>query len=122
MFNNILIFDIEKLPFFIPIYSKSLGVYSYFINYNNETNTSLIKLPSQQKLFLNGNCFCIIGRNSFIKWNLKKYFKASFFLKFGFKQKVRGVAKNPIDHPHGGRTKTNKPEVSIWGWVTKHSH
>jgi large subunit ribosomal protein L2 len=35
---------------------------------------------------------------------------------------VRGVAMNPIDHPHGGRTKTNKPEVSPWGWVTKHSH
>lgn len=35
---------------------------------------------------------------------------------------VRGVAMNPVDHPHGGRTKTNKPEVSPWGWVTKHSH
>jgi large subunit ribosomal protein L2 len=35
---------------------------------------------------------------------------------------VRGVAMNPVDHPHGGRTKTNKPEVSPWGWVTKYSH
>lgn len=25
---------------------------------------------------------------------------------------VRGVAKNPVDHPHGGRTKTNSPEVT----------
>jgi hypothetical protein len=24
-----------------------------------------------------------------------------------------------VDHPHGGRTKTNQPEVSIWGWVAK---
>jgi len=30
----------------------------------------------------------------------------------GLKSKVRGVAMNPVDHPHGGRTKTNKPEVS----------
>ena len=37
----------------------------------------------------------------------------------GFKPKVRGVARNPVDHPHGGRTKTNQPEVSIWGWVAK---
>jgi ribosomal protein L2 len=29
---------------------------------------------------------------------------------------------NPVDHPHGGRTKTNSPEVSIWGWVAKKSH
>jgi ribosomal protein L2 len=28
---------------------------------------------------------------------------------------------NPVDHPHGGRTKTNKPEVSPWGWVTKNN-
>jgi ribosomal protein L2 len=26
---------------------------------------------------------------------------------------------NPVDHPHGGRTKTNQPEKSIWGWVAK---
>ena len=26
----------------------------------------------------------------------------------GKKPKVRGVAKNPIDHPHGGRTKAIK--------------
>jgi ribosomal protein L2 len=29
---------------------------------------------------------------------------------------------NPVDHPHGGRTKTNSPEVSLWGWVAKRSH
>lgn len=28
---------------------------------------------------------------------------------------VRGVAQNPVDHPNGGRTKTNKPERSPWG-------
>jgi large subunit ribosomal protein L2 len=32
---------------------------------------------------------------------------------------VRGVAQNPVDHPNGGRTKTNKPERSPWGWVAK---
>jgi len=31
----------------------------------------------------------------------------------GIKPKVRGVARNPVDHPHGGRTKTNQPEVSV---------
>jgi ribosomal protein L2 len=28
---------------------------------------------------------------------------------------------NPVDHPHGGRAKTNKPEKSPWGWIAKHS-
>ena len=26
---------------------------------------------------------------------------------------------NPVDHPHGGRTKSSSPEVSPWGWVAK---
>ena len=25
---------------------------------------------------------------------------------------VRGVAKNPVDHPNGGRTKAKQPELS----------
>ena len=32
---------------------------------------------------------------------------------------VRGVAKNPVDHPNGGRTKAKQPEKSPWGWVAK---
>jgi large subunit ribosomal protein L2 len=40
------------------------------------------------------------------------YGKAGFLKFFGKKSKVRGVAKNPVDHPHGGNTKTNSPEVS----------
>ena len=37
----------------------------------------------------------------------------------GVRPTVRGVAMNPVDHPHGGNTKTNSPEVSPWGWVAK---
>lgn len=34
---------------------------------------------------------------------------------------VRGVAKNPVDHPNGGRTKAKQPELSPWGWIAKQS-
>jgi large subunit ribosomal protein L2 len=30
----------------------------------------------------------------------------------GFRPSTRGVAMNPVDHPHGGRTKTNSPELT----------
>jgi large subunit ribosomal protein L2 len=46
---------------------------------------------------------------------LKKYSrmsKAGDNLYRGFKPRVRGVAMNPVDHPNGGRTKTNQPEKS----------
>jgi ribosomal protein L2 len=32
------------------------------------------------------------------------------------------VAMNPVDHPHGGRTKVSQPEVSPWGWVAKNNY
>jgi large subunit ribosomal protein L2 len=35
---------------------------------------------------------------------------------------VRGVAMNPVDHPHGGgqgKTKGGRPSVTPWSWPTK---
>jgi large subunit ribosomal protein L2 len=40
----------------------------------------------------------------------------------GVRPTVRGVAMNPIDHPHGGgegRTAAGQPPVSPWGLQTK---
>lgn len=119
---GIIIFDLEKNPFSISKISKSNGTYCVLIENINDFNLIKIKLPSLKYYFLNKNCFCSIGRNNLIMWKFSKFKKASYYIKNGFKQKVRGVAMNPVDHPHGGRTKTNKPEVSIWGWVTKYSH
>jgi len=37
----------------------------------------------------------------------------------GFKPKVRGVAKNPCDHPHGGGNgKRSKPKIPVNAWHT----
>lgn len=79
-------------------------------------------MPSNEKKILKGDILCLVGRNSNINKKYEVFGKASTSYFFGKKIVVRGVAKNPVDHPHGGRTKTNKPEVSPWGWVTKHSH
>jgi len=40
----------------------------------------------------------------------------------GFRPHVRGVAMNPVDHPHGGgegRTGEGQPQVSPWNTLTK---
>jgi len=55
---------------------------------------------------------CIVGKNSNILNKKKIIGGAGFKKKLGFRSSVRGVAMNPVDHPHGGRTKTNKPERS----------
>ena len=37
----------------------------------------------------------------------------------GIRPTVRGVAMNPVDHPHGGRTNGGRPSVTPWGNPTK---
>ena len=37
----------------------------------------------------------------------------------GIRPHTRGIAKNPVDHPHGGRTKGGKHWVTPWGISTK---
>ena len=82
----------------------------------------LIKIPSKKRLYVSIDSFATLGRNSNIFKKFEWYASAGSTSILGKKPCVRGVAMNPVDHPHGGRTKTNKPEVSPWGWVTKHSH
>jgi large subunit ribosomal protein L2 len=72
-----------------------------------------IILPSKKIIFIYSLNFIVIGRNDLIFSKFKVFGSAGKNKNNGKKSIVRGVAKNPIDHPHGGRTKTNKPEVSI---------
>jgi hypothetical protein len=95
-----------------PQLATSSGTYCQILEIKSNLKLSLIKLPSGFKKFVNLNTFCITGRNSNILHKYEIYSKASFYNFLGRKPNVRGVAKNPVDHPHGGRTKTNKPEVS----------
>jgi large subunit ribosomal protein L2 len=48
---------------------------------------------------------------------------AGYSIKRGLRSNVRGVAKNPVDHPHGGgEGKTSggrKASVTPWGRLTK---
>ena len=39
----------------------------------------------------------------------------------GRKPSVRGIAMNPVDHPHGGRTNGGIPPKTPWGKLTKGS-
>ena len=104
------------------IYIKSPGTYGQVVDIIFELDLVIIKLPSLKKKFFNFNNYSVIGRNIFIDKKYQFYSKAGINRNDGFSSKVRGVAMNPVDHPHGGRTKTNSPEVSIWGWVAKRSH
>lgn len=104
------------------VYSRSSGVFFKVLAKWNNVGLALILLPSQKKKIVSIYYLTLVGRNSNIFYKFNSYGGASLLKLNAKKSIVRGVAKNPVDHPHGGRTKTNCPEVSPWGWVTKHSH
>ena len=102
------------------IYAKANGTYCY-INYNKYRLDILVclNLPSGRDIIVSADNIAYLGRNSGSYWILRRYRKAQQTKFLGHMPSVRGVAQNPVDHPNGGRTKTNKPERSPWGWVAK---
>jgi large subunit ribosomal protein L2 len=92
---------------------KSPGTYGQVIDIIDELDLIIIRLPSLKKKIFNSNNLVTVGRNIFIDKKYQFYSKAGILKNNGSSSIVRGVAMNPVDHPHGGRTKTNSPEVSI---------
>ena len=84
-----------------------------------EGNYAQIKLRSGEMRKVHIDCRATIGEVGNSEHNLRSIGKAGAVRWRGIRPTVRGVAMNPIDHPHGGRTKTNVPEVTPWGKIAK---
>jgi large subunit ribosomal protein L2 len=87
-----------------------------------EGHYATIKLRSgeMRKVFL--LCRAVIGEVSNNEHNLRELGKAGAKRWRGIRPTVRGVAMNPVDHPHGGgegRTSAGRHPVSPWGQPTK---
>lgn len=83
---------------------------------------SQIRLKSGEIRRIHINCRATIGEVGNAEHNLRKLGKAGSSRWRGIRPTVRGVAMNPIDHPHGGgegRTSGGRHPVSPWGKQTK---
>jgi large subunit ribosomal protein L2 len=81
-----------------------------------------IRLTSGQFAFISLNCYATIGKLSNVEHQKRKLGKAGRSRWLNKKPKVRGVAKNPVDHPHGGgegKTSGGRPSVTPQGRITK---
>jgi large subunit ribosomal protein L2 len=81
-----------------------------------------IRLRSGEVRKINVNCRATIGEVGHGEHNLRKLGKAGAKRWRGVRPTVRGVAMNPVDHPHGGgegRTSGGRHPVSPWGTPTK---
>lgn len=82
----------------------------------------LLKLPSGTHYLVRSTSFATNGRVSNPGHKFFRFFKAGSRRRLGFRPVVRGVAMNPVDHPHGGgegKAAGGRPSVTPWGFVTK---
>ena len=81
-----------------------------------------LRLPSGEMRLIHMNCRATIGQVGNEEHGNIKLGKAGRSRWLGNRPKVRGVAMNPVDHPHGGgegRTSGGRHPVSPWGVPTK---
>lgn len=94
---------------------RSAGTFAQLIQKSDKH--ALVRLPSGKVKQLNAECRASIGTVSNSSHFTRKLKKAGQTRWLGIRPTVRGVAMNPIDHPHGGGG--GKPSVSPWGKPTK---
>ncbi|MBD3754264.1 MAG: 50S ribosomal protein L2 [Gammaproteobacteria bacterium] len=82
----------------------------------------LVKLRSGEMRKILAECKATIGEVGNSEHSLRKIGKAGAMRWRGVRPTVRGVAMNPVDHPHGGgegRTSGGRHPVTPWGVPTK---
>ena len=81
----------------------------------------VLRLPSGEMRYILGECMATIGTVGNAEYQNITIGKAGRSRWLGIRPQTRGIAMNPVDHPHGGgegRSKGNHP-VSPWGMPTK---
>jgi large subunit ribosomal protein L2 len=87
-----------------------------------EGTHATIRLRSGEMRKVQSECRATIGEVCNQEHNLRKLGKAGAKRWRGVRPTVRGVAMNPVDHPHGGgegKTSGGRHPVSPWGMPTK---
>jgi len=94
--------------------SRSAGTFS--IIKEKTEQYSIIELSSGEQRYLSSNCFATIGEVSKELYFLTRLGKAGQSRWRNRRPTVRGVAMNPVDHPHGGgEGKKSGSSRTPWG-------
>jgi large subunit ribosomal protein L2 len=74
-----------------------------------------LRMPSSEVRMVHQRCLATIGEVGNAEHELESWGKAGKSRWMGQRPKVRGEVMNPVDHPHGGRTRGGRNVVSPWG-------
>jgi large subunit ribosomal protein L2 len=100
--------------------ARSAGTSAQLVAREGDHATLRLRSGEMRKVLV--DCRATIGSVSNPEHSLRKLGKAGATRWRGVRPTVRGVAMNPVDHPHGGgegRTSGGRHPVSPWGTPTK---
>ncbi len=115
-----LVHNIELNPNSGGQMARSAGSYAQLMA--KEGREALLRLPSGELRKVKNNCRATIGQVGNLEHEQVNIGKAGKTRWLGRRPKVRGVAMNPVDHPHGGgegRTSGGRHPCTPWGMKTK---
>ena len=115
-----LVHNVELHPMSGGQMARSAGAYAQLMA--KEGKEALLRLPSGELRKVKNNCRATIGQVGNLEHEQENIGKAGKNRLRGRRPKVRGVAMNPVDHPHGGgegRTSGGRHPVTPWGKPTK---
>lgn len=94
--------NVESLPGHGGVYARAAGTGLKILKVDLEKNEVLLLFKGKKKKILSGDCCARLGLLSNIRHKDRLILKAGRSRRMGIRPKVRGVARNPVDHPHGG--------------------
>ena len=100
--------------------ARSAGTYAQLVG--KDAGYALLRLSSGERRMVRAECMATVGAVSNPDRKNVKLGKAGRKRWMGKRPVVRGVAMNPVDHPHGGgegRTSGGRHPVTPWGKPTK---
>jgi len=100
--------------------ARAAGTYVQLVG--RDAGYAIVKLKSGETRMLSAECMATVGAVSNPDNSNVSFGKAGRMRWKGRKPVVRGVAMNPVDHPHGGgegRTSGGRHPVTPWGKSTK---
>ncbi len=115
-----IIHNIEMKPGKGGQIARSAGTYAQIVG--RDSGYAQVRLQSGEVRLVPGECLATVGAVSNSDHSNQKLGKAGRRRHMGKRPAVRGVAMNPVDHPHGGgegRTSGGRHPVTPWGKPTK---
>ena len=97
--------------------ARSAGCYAQLIG--KDAGYAQIRLNSGELRLIRAECVATVGAVSNVDHKNTTIAKAGRSRWLGIRPSVRGIAMNPVDHPHGGRTNGGRHPVTPWGKKTK---